>query len=101
MLDDCNLSANCKRSLQLRYHNIRDNSSGGRRDNNSRGKHCTYTGAGATAPTASRVNNIIVAEATSDNVMNADATEVETYVTRAAEVSSVLTLVQAAAAAAA
>ena len=40
----------------------------------------------------------MVAETAADNAMNADAAEVEAHVTRKVEASSVLTLVQTAAA---
>ena len=53
----------------------------------------------AAAPSASRVDGGMIAEAAADNAMNPDATEAEKQVTAAAEASSVLTLVQAAAAA--
>ena len=50
-----------------------------------------------TAQAASRIDIIMAAEAPADNTLNADATEVEAYVTTIAEASTALTPVQVAA----
>ena len=49
----------------------------------------------AAAAAASRVESVMAAEAAADKAMNADATEVEAYVTTIAEASTALTLMQA------
>ena len=50
------------------------------------------------APTASRLDNVMVAETAADNAMNADAPVVETQVTQTAEARTALALMQAPAA---